>query len=151
MTTNTNTKSTKNTRKARVTKHDIAVHFLLNGVDRELQMMLVDHSNPVKAIDDTIDTIAKREKGKDNKTDVGALRQLRNTFASMKSGKGRGASPLRAGTTKQYKAQQVKDQGLFIRLPVDLLVQEKGMEVEVTVSQDGNTLTVTKRPQFQAK
>jgi len=148
MTTANNTsKTVSSTRKVRVTKHDVAVHFLLNGADQALQAMLVDHTNPVKCIDDVIDTIAKREKGNNNKTDVSDLRALRNTFASMK-GKGRGASPLRKGTTKQYKAQQVKDQGLFIRLPVDLLVGEKGQQVEVTVSEDGTTLTVKKMPMF---
>jgi hypothetical protein len=43
----------------------------------------------------------------------------------------RGRKSPEAGDNRRYKAQQIKDGALFIRLPVDTLVDEKGGVVEV--------------------
>ena len=42
----------------------------------------------------------------------------------------------KVGEQKLYKAQQIKDGGLFLRLPVETLVDAKGMALEVRFEAD---------------
>tara|TARA_Y100001934_G_C11593909_1_gene424567 strand:+ start:98 stop:472 length:375 start_codon:yes stop_codon:yes gene_type:complete len=42
----------------------------------------------------------------------------------------------KVGEHKLYKAQQIKDGGLFLRLPVETLVDAKGMALEVRFEAD---------------
>lgn len=56
----------------------------------------------------------------------------------------RGRKSPEPGDARIYKAQQINDGGLFIRLPVDLIVDDKGAGVKVTFN-DG-VLTVKAAP-----
>lgn len=42
----------------------------------------------------------------------------------------------KVGDLKVYKAQQIKDGGLFLRLPVDTLAEAKGISLEVRFEKD---------------
>lgn len=119
-----------NTRKSRVTKHDVLTTFLLSGVD-DVMAMLEGHSNPGKCIDDAVELIQQ----KNSKADVSELQQLRETFRS--SGAGRGAVGLASAGEKLYIAQQVKDGVPFIRLPLDALGVQKGQKVRARLAADG--------------
>jgi hypothetical protein len=91
--------------------------FLLEGASA-VQLMLTDHTNPVKCLDDAMRKILQ----KNEHQDVKDLKDIRTVFSKAKAGKGRGAVGLRQGTTKTYSVQQVGEKGdLFIRLPVALL------------------------------
>lgn len=54
----------------------------------------------------------------------------------------RGRKSPESGDSRAYKAQQIKDGALFIRLPVDTLVDEKGGLVSV-VFEDGKIVVKT--------
>ena len=126
-----------NTRKARVTANDIVMAYMLEGID-SVSRSLVDHTNPTKCLDDAMDKMLQRNAS----VDVSPLQQLREKFANKSTNGRRGAAPLVAGSKKTYSTQKVGDAGdLFIRLPVSLLVDRKGAQVEVTANDDG-TLTV---------
>lgn len=126
-----------NTRKARVTSNDIVMAYMLEGIN-SVSRSLVDHTNPTKCLDDAMDKILR----KNANVDVSELRLLREKFAAKTTNGRRGAAPLVAGSKKIYSTQKVGAEGdLFIRLPVSLLVDRKGAQVEVTANDDG-TLTV---------
>lgn len=136
-TRNTNTVSSNSNRKAKVTANDVVMAYMLEGID-VVSRSLVDHTNPVKCLDDAMEKIVSRNAS----ADVSQLHALREQFANKSTNGRRGASPLRVGTSKVYSTQQVGAEGdLFIRLPVSLLVSRKGAQVEVLANDDG-TLTV---------
>ena len=126
-----------NTRKARVTSNDIVMAYMLEGINA-VSKSLVDHTNPTKCLDDAMDKMLQRNAN----VDVSELRNLRDKFASNSTNGRRGAAPLVVGSSKVYSTQKVGDAGdLFIRLPVSLLVDRKGAQIEVEALDDG-TLVV---------
>ena len=128
---------TSNTRKPRVTYNDVLVTYMLQGVDA-VSRQLIDHTNPVKCLDDAMEKIREG----DATRDLSDLEDLRERFAAGRTNGRRGASPLVVGGSKTYSTQQVGEAGdLFIRLPVSLLVSAKGEGVEVIANDDG-TFTV---------
>lgn len=136
-TRNTNTVSSNNNRKAKVTANDIVMAYMLEGID-SVSRSLVGHTNPTKCLDDAMDKMLQRNAN----VDVSELRGLRDKFASSRTNGRRGAAPLAVGSSKVYSTQKVGDSGdLFIRLPVSLLVDRKGAQVEVEALDDG-TLVV---------
>ena len=136
-TRNTNTVSSNNNRKAKVTANDIVMAYMLEGIDA-VSRSLIDHTNPVKCLDDAMDKILSRN----GSADVQPLKVLREKFASGKTTGRRGAVGLKPGTVKTYSVQKVGEAGdLFIRLPVSLLADRKGALVEVEALEDG-TLVV---------
>ena len=131
--------NTNTSRKSRVTSDDVVMTFLLEGASA-VQLMLADHTNPVKCLDDAMRKILQ----KNDHQDVKDLKDIRTAFSKANTLKGRGAVGLRQGTTKTYSVQQVGEKGdLFIRLPVALLVSHKGAQVQVEACADG-TLRVTR-------
>ena len=50
--------------------------------------------------------------------------------------KPKGRPMPKIGEKKLYKAQQIKEGGLFLRLPVETLIDTKGEELEVRFGQD---------------
>ena len=67
--------NTNNTRKAKVTANDIVMAYMLEGID-VVSRSLIDHTNPVKCLDDAMDKIL----GKNASHDVQPLRDLREKF-----------------------------------------------------------------------
>jgi len=129
-------------RKTRVTYTDVSMAYLLGGVT-QVGNLLADHTDPVGTLDKAINAITAG----DPQRDIEDLHDLRDTFASARGeGAGRGRSRLEQGSTRVYSAQQVKDGDLFIRLPVSLLVGNKGAGVRVMAVGEGDeaTLVVTR-------
>lgn len=125
------------TRKPRVTYTDVSMAYLLGGVS-QVSNLLADHGDPVGTLDKAINAISTGDASRD----ISDLQDLRDTFARAKaSSDGRGRTQLQSGS-RVYKAQQVGEGELFIRLPVSLLVDGKGAGVKVTV--DGDRLVVTR-------
>lgn len=64
--------------------------------------------------------------------DTEALRAFAVELYGVPSqGGGRGRSAPTVGTSRAYKAQQIKDGGPFLRLPLDTLGAEKGQSIGV--------------------
>lgn len=56
----------------------------------------------------------------------------------------RGRKPLLAGDSRAYKAQQLKEGGTFLRVPLSPIGVLKGGDVQITVSADGLSILITK-------
>lgn len=126
-----------NTRKTKITYQNLAVAYLVNGVD-SVAAMLTDHTAPVATLDRTLEHL-----GTQGASDLADLRALRDRIASSRSTGQRGAKSLADAGEKFYSVQQVGEGDLFIRLPVSLLVDRKGAQVRVAWDADGSRLVVS--------
>lgn len=65
-------------------------------------------------------------------TDTEALRAFAvECHGELSQGGGRGRAAPTVGSSRSYKAQQIKDGGPFLRLPLDTLGAQKGQGVDV--------------------
>ena len=121
----------------KVNYQTVALCFLTAGVDATRTLLLSEAvSNPY--------TMALKAATQINTMggDAGELNKLVKELEPENLGVGKGRTRLSNGDLRLYKAQQIGDGDLFIKLPVSHLVAEKGAKVQVFV--DGGVLRVTR-------
>jgi hypothetical protein len=113
-------------RRTNVSFKDVQIAYLLDGI-AGVEKLLSDHKNAGPVI--------KR-----------ALKQLRGQGRNVESlqsfvndkfgGDGRGRAMPLAGEERRYKAQQVADSGVFLRLPLTTIAAGKGDVLKVRFEAD---------------
>ena len=116
---------------ARVTYQTVALAFLTQGIDAaraqlDAQQCARPHDVALKAC------VQLANMG----SEAHELEDLAREFAPANAGSGRGAMSLANAGSKVYKAQQVGDGDVWIRVPVSALGVDKGEKVEVTFRGD---------------
>jgi len=115
-----------------ISHKDLQIAFLLEGVDGVQKQY--DTGNVSKAtLRRTLKSLS--DSGKDT---ADLERWYAENFGTL--GRGRGAPT--AGESRQYKVQQIRRSGPFLRLPLDSLGVKKGDTVRVKF--DDNTITIEK-------
>ena len=121
----------KNGKRKLVSYKDIQIAFLMNGVDGVKQIW--DSGNASKA---TVRRAVKLLQGTSSDTT-----ELERWLADTVGAVGRGRTAPKAGETRSYKAQQIKNGSPFLRLPLDSLGIEKGATVRVRFDDDRIVIT----------
>ena len=105
---------------------DVQLVYLMNGISAVQE--LVDSN---KASKSTVRRALKKlqETGRD-------VTSLERWVAEHVGPIGRGRSAPNAGEMRSYKAQQIKNSGPFLRLPLDALGAEKGSTIRVHFEND---------------
>ena len=116
--------------RTKISYQTVAMAFLTGGVSSAQKMLLSEGvSDPHKMCMKAAVQIESMG------GEAGELNALARTFETAGTGEGRGRSRLQVGDVREYKAQQIKDSDLFIRLPVSLLAGEKGDRISVKVEE----------------
>lgn len=105
---------------------DVQLAYLMNGISAVQE--LVDSN---KASKSTVRRALKKmqETGRD-------VSSLERWVAEHVGPIGRGRTAPSAGEMRSYKAQQIKNSGPFLRLPLDALGADKGSSVHVRFEND---------------
>lgn len=121
----------------KVNYQTVALCFLTAGIDATRTLLLSD------AVSDPY-TMALKAASQISAMggEAGELNKLVKELEPENLGAGKGRTRLSNGDSRLYKAQQVADGELFIKLPVSHLVANKGAKVQVVV--DGDILRVTR-------
>lgn len=125
----------KSSKSTRITSKDLALLMVMDG----LSAIASKHENTdgglaPATVDGAIELLAKQP------SVAAELQAFRDeTFVASNGQRGRPA--VAVGDSRDYKAQQINDGSVFIRLPVDLLGVAK--EGAVTVSFEAGRLVVT--------
>ncbi len=127
-------------RKSPVTHLKFTQVYLLNGVDAA-SALLVDHTDPVKLIETSIDSIHEVSPDRD----LADLTALRDVFAASVEPGQRGRKPAQVGETRNFKAQQVGDDGdVFLRLNLSTLGAVKGQLISAKFMDGQIKVTIAK-------
>lgn len=118
--------SKKKERRQAVSFKDVQIAYLMNGVSAIEQLY-----NSGRASKATVRR-ALRELAQSGRN-VEALEQF---VSDQLGGAGRGRAAPSPGESRTYKAQQVKNGGPFLRLPLDVLGVKKGGSVRVRFERD---------------
>jgi hypothetical protein len=110
-------------RKSIVNAKDIIVALMCNGMTG-VTSLFNDKGFTVATLDSAIDTLS----GTEHAASLTSFRAA--NFAASNGVRGRKAAAI--GDTRVYTVQEVKDTGVFIRLPVELLGLVKGADVSVS-------------------
>jgi hypothetical protein len=105
---------------------DVQIAYLLEGL-RGVQQLHVQEQLSGQVVQKAIKIL--RSLGKDPQ-DLAQWAKIQ--FRAKPKGR---PSP-KIGEKKFYKAQQIKEGGLFLRLPVETLVDAKGLDLEVRFEKD---------------
>jgi hypothetical protein len=123
------TETTKTERRERgATYKDVQIVFLTEGLGKVEKLFKADFISPAtlrRAADNFVETKA-----------AGVQSFLDFVEAKLGTPGRRGRKPAEAGDVREYRTQQVEDGGIFIRLPVNSLVNAKGAVVKVTFEAD---------------
>jgi len=112
-------------RKSVVNAKDIIVALMCNGIEGVTNLFNTKGFT-VATLDSAIDTLSGTEHG-------ASLASFRDANFEKSNGV-RGRKAAAVGDVRRYSVQEVKDTGVFIKLPVELLGLVKGDDAEVTFS-----------------
>ena len=126
----------------RVSFKDVAIAFMTGGVNAAASMLNNPAcANPYKTGLKACSFLADLQQEKAD---------LERYIVQFKpTGEGKGRTALAAGEAREYLVQQVKAQDgslsdTFIRCPVGILGLKRQDQCVVTVSSDGNSITITR-------
>lgn len=115
-------------RKKRLSWKQIQLHVLLNGVNGEEGMDKIKDNVSPESLRRVLKDLKERNHILASDLEKYMLDKLRVGI--------RGRDMPCSGTSRVYKAQQVQDSGVFIRLPVNTLKVKKGDAIKVSFDEE---------------